>query len=139
MIRHLILVQLRKYKLKFGKTHGDLVIAGDDRKYWRREVFPHYKAGRKAARERSPFDWNVIFDGITTVRSELQEFFPYPVVCVPGAEADDVIGSLVKEFHSKESIVIVSGDKDFVQLLRFPNVSVYSPIHDELITLRGSK
>ena len=44
-----------------------------------------------------------------------------------GAEADDVIGTLAKKYPD-EKIMIVSGDKDFIQLQKFSNVSQYSPI-----------
>ena len=108
------------------------MIATDDKHYWRREKFPPYKGTRKADREKSQLDWPTIFNAISTVRQELEEYFPYRVIQVVGAEADDIIATLARTFCQQEKIVIVSADKDFVQLLRYTGVSLYSPLHDEL-------
>lgn len=133
LIRHMILNSIRKFKTKFGAEYGDVVVASDDKKYWRREAFPFYKGNRKADREKSDFDWPMIFNTISMVREELQENFPYRVIRVPGAEADDVIATLCKEFCNQEKILIVSNDKDFIQLLRYTNVAIYRTLTDELI------
>ena len=53
LIRHMILNSIRSYKNRYGKEFGEIVIACDNRHYWRREVFPHYKAGRKKSRDDS--------------------------------------------------------------------------------------
>ena len=135
LIRHMILNSIRKYKTKFS-DYGEVVIASDDKKYWRREMFPYYKANRKADREKSDFDWPMIFNTIATVRDELQENFPYRVLRVSGAEADDIIATLCKNFHDREKILIVSNDKDFIQLLRYNNVAIYRTLTDELVLSR---
>lgn len=138
LIRHMILNSIRKYKSKFGREYGDIVIASDDKKYWRREQFPYYKGNRKADREKSDFDWPMIFNSISTVRDELQEHFPYRVLKVPGCEADDIIATLCKTFSDREKILIVSNDKDFIQLLRYQDVAIYRTLTDELVTSRES-
>lgn len=135
LIRHMILNSIRKYKTKF-KDYGEVVIAADDKKYWRREFFPYYKGNRKADRAKSDFDWPMIFNTISTVREELQENFPYRVLRVPGAEADDIIATLCKTFHAQEKILIVSNDKDFIQLLRYDNVAIYRTLTDELVSVQ---
>ena len=56
---------------------------------------------------------------------------PYKSVEVYGAEADDIIATLCSEYA--EEIMILSGDKDFIQLQRFPNVKQYSPITKKMI------
>ena len=94
LVRHMILNTLRSYKAKYGDEYGDLVIACDNRRYWRRSVFPQYKASRKKTRESSGYDWASIFQGLSMVKHELQQHMPYPVIDVDGAEADDVIGTL---------------------------------------------
>lgn len=136
LIRHVILNTLRSLKKKFGKQYGDLVIASDDRHYWRRDVFPFYKGNRKAEREKSDFDWLMIFSTISAVCDELREYFPYRVIKVPGAEADDVIATLCQRRPSAEPVLIVSNDKDFVQLLRYENVAIYRTLSDELVLSR---
>jgi len=129
LVRHMILNTIRTYVHKFKSTHGpEVVIACDNRRYWRREVFPHYKASRKKNRDASGHDWNSIFECLHKIKSELIEFSPYKVIDVDGAEADDVIASLVMKYSPHQKIMILSSDKDFAQLQKFPNVEQFSPI-----------
>jgi hypothetical protein len=138
LVRHMILNTILSLKKKYGKEYGELVIACDNKKYWRRDYFPPYKGNRKADREKSLVDWPALFDMLNTIKQELKVHFPYRVVDVEGAEADDVIGTLCMEFGSElnngDKILILSGDKDFVQLQRFGNVSQVDPIRKKEVT-----
>ena len=146
LIRHMILNTLRSYRTKFGEEYGELVIACDNRHYWRREIFPQYKAGRKKGRDASGLDWNSIFEALNAVRDEIDEFMPYPVINVHGAEADDVIGALATYsqtndltehplFQEPKPFMIISGDHDFNQLQKYSNVSQYSPGKKRLVKI----
>lgn len=128
MIRHMALNSLRSYAKQFKNKYGDIVVACDSKKYWRREVFPFYKAHRKTDREKSAFDWSLIFETLNKIRDELKLNFPYRVLEVEGAEADDIIAVLSARLSENEEILILSSDKDFVQLQKFANVTQYSPI-----------
>jgi 5'-3' exonuclease len=143
LLRHMILNSIRSYKKKFGKEYGELVIACDNQTYWRREYFPYYKAGRKKAREDSGFDWKTIFEALNLIRSELEVFFPYKVINVDGAEADDIIAVLAEWsqtndtnsilFNEPKPFLILSGDHDFIQLQKYENVKQFSPIHKKFV------
>jgi len=128
LIRHMVLNSLRSYSKQFKSKYGDIVVACDSKRYWRRDVFPFYKAHRKKDREKSEFDWHLIFETLNKIRDELKEFFPYRVIEVDGAEADDIIAVLTARMAPHEEILILSSDKDFVQLQKYPNVAQYSPI-----------
>jgi 5'-3' exonuclease len=128
LIRHMVLNSLRSYAKQFKSKYGDIVVACDSKKYWRRDIFPFYKAHRKSDREKSEFDWHLIFQTLNKLRDELKENFPYKVIEVEGAEADDVIGVLTARLAAHEEILILSSDKDFVQLQKYQNVVQYSPI-----------
>jgi 5'-3' exonuclease len=128
LIRHFVLNSLRSYSKQFRSKYGEIVIACDSKKYWRRDVFPFYKAHRKKDREKSEFDWHLIFETLNKIRDELKTNFPYRVIEVEGAEADDVIGVITARSALDQDILILSSDKDFVQLQKYPNVSQYSPI-----------
>jgi hypothetical protein len=138
MVRHMILNSLRSYRTKFFSEYGELVIACDNTNYWRRQFFPYYKANRKKAQEKSDLDWKSVFECLNKIRSELKEFFPYKVIDIEAAEADDVIGTLVREYGSDldvgEKILILSGDKDFIQLHKYANVKQYDPTRKKWIT-----
>lgn len=134
LIRHIVLNSLRSYIKQFKSKYGDVVICCDSRKYWRRDVFPFYKSNRKKARDSSGFDWSLIFDTLNKIRDELKQNFPYRVIDVEGAEADDVIAVLAARYSPHEDVLILSSDKDFVQLQKYENVKQYSPILKRFIS-----
>jgi len=126
LVRHMVLNSIRNNVKKF-REYGEVIIACDNKHYWRREVFPNYKANRKKARESSGHDWTSIFECLNKVREELKKYSPYKVIDVDGAEADDIIGVLARKYAAHEKVLIISSDKDFVQLQSLSNVEQYSP------------
>ena len=126
MVRHMILNSLRMYRTKYSSEFGELVLCYDSKHYWRRDYFPEYKFSRRKGREKSDLDWNAIFSCLNQIKDELRNNMPYKFVEIYGAEADDIIGVLCSEYS--EEIMIISGDKDFIQLQKFPNVKQFSPI-----------
>jgi len=132
LFRHMVINSLRSYKQKFQSEYGEIVIACDDRNYWRKQVFPYYKANRKKNRDASEINWNQVFDIFNTIKTEIKEYFPYRVIQVESAEADDIIATLVTENKDK-TILILSADKDFVQLQKYATVRQYDPIRKKWI------
>ena len=134
LVRHMILNVIRTYVKKFKATHGpEVVIACDNRNYWRRDFFPQYKASRKKSRDASGHDWNSIFECLHKIKEELKEYSPYKVIDVDTAEADDIIAVLAMRQSSQEKVMILSSDKDFAQLQKFTNVEQFSPILKKFI------
>lgn len=136
LLRHMILNSIRGYRQKFYKEYGELVIACDDKNYWRRQVYPYYKANRKKNREKSELDWTSIFEALNKIRAELRAIFPYPTIQVDGVEADDVIATLCEQHGgivSSQRILILSGDKDFIQLQKYSNVEQFDPVRKKWI------
>ena len=134
LVRHMILNVIRTYVKKFKATHGpEVVIACDNRNYWRREFFPQYKGMRRKNRDASGHDWNSIFECLHKIKEELKEYSPYKVIDVDTAEADDIIAVLSMRQSAQEKVMILSSDKDFAQLQKFPNVEQYSPILKKFI------
>lgn len=129
LVAHMALNSIRMYNMKFGSEYGEMVICCDSSDCWRKKEYMHYKSSRKENRKESDFDWEFIFDTINQVREEIREFFPYKVLQVPHAEADDIIGTLTRKYAGKEPIVIVSGDKDFQQLQKYAtNIKQWAPV-----------
>jgi 5'-3' exonuclease len=139
LVRHMVLTGLRSYEKQYRHEYGEMVLAYDSKHYWRKTTFPYYKQNRKKDREASDLDWNAIFEVLNKIRDEIKTYFPYKVVEVYGAEADDVISTLVKhqakeniKLHKAEQplkkVLILSGDKDFIQLQRYPFVKQFNPI-----------
>ena len=126
-VRHAVLNTIRMYHHKFTKEYGELVVCCDAPDNWRRDAFKYYKAQRKTTRDKSDFDWTELYRILHIVREEISENFPYKVVYIDGAEADDIIATIVMN-ATKEPVLILSSDKDFVQLQKYENVSQYSPL-----------
>ena len=132
LVRHMVLNSLRAHKKRF-RDYGEMIIACDSGNVWRREVFPNYKAGRKATREKSGHDWTKIFEIMSKIKDELKEHMPYKVIEVDTAEADDIIAALVKKsYYTNQNVLILSGDKDFIQLHN-NRVKQYNPVLSKFV------
>lgn len=130
MVRHMVLNNIKMIRNRFCEKFGnDMVFCCDNKNNWRRDFFPLYKANRKKAREENKqnIDWKSLFDVIENIRKEIEENLPYKVVTLDGCEADDIIGVICKNYNS-EPILIVSSDKDFVQLQKYKNIHQWSPL-----------
>ena len=132
LIRHLVLNNLRYYRSRFNDEFGELVICCDSKHYWRRDYFPNYKANRKKDRASSGYDWDFIFTTLNGIRDEIKEHFPYKVLEVYGAEADDIIATLIKNEYNDPDTIIISSDKDFIQLHGL-HVKQYSPVSKKFV------
>ena len=140
LVRHMVLNSLRLYRRKFLENYGELVICCDDKNYWRRDIFPYYKHHRKKDREKSGLDWHAIFQVLNGIRDDLKTEFPYKVIQIERAEADDIIATICHTFGhlgvtngQGNPILILSSDKDFVQLQKYANVEQYSPVQKKFV------
>ena len=130
VLRPPVLNSLRIYRTKFIEEYGELILCCDDRKTWRKEMFPNYKASRKKSRQVSGIDWQNLYDCLNQLKDELRYWFPYKLIQIEKAEADDIIATLVGLIS--ERTLILSSDKDFVQLQGF-NVRQYSPMQKKYV------
>lgn len=149
LIRHVILTSLLKHKKKFGDKYGEMIICTDGKKYWRKEHFQYYKAGRKKSREKSDLNWSLIFDTIDQLKIDLNDHFPYKVIGYNRAEADDIIAVLTEYFQTNElimeglveetqPILILSSDHDNIQLHKYNNVKQYSSMQQKFVVSKVS-
>jgi len=136
LARHIILNNIRYYRTRFTEDYGEVVICCDSRHYWRKDYFPNYKANRKVDRKKSEYNWDLIFETLNKIRDEIKENFPYKVIEVYGAEADDIIATLSKS--EKDNTIIISSDKDFIQL-HSDTIKQYSPVVKKFIDNKNPK
>ena len=137
MLRHLFLNTIRMYRKQFKNDYGEVVLCLESSNCWRKEVFPNYKANRKKAKDEH--DWKTVFEYFENYLKEINETFPWMMLRVPTAEADDIIAVVCQQFHCDEKILILSNDKDFMQLQRYPSIKQYSPIKKELLVCTHPK
>jgi len=132
ILRHMILNSIRKSIRQFKHTHinGGVWICCDNGS-WRKDFFPLYKANRK---KDEKIDWIFYKKVVDEFRQELQEYFPVRVISYPKAEADDVIATMVKTYKNRYPIMILSGDKDFLQLHN-SSTKQYAPVLEKFVTV----
>ena len=134
LIRHQIFNTIRMYNQEFRDEYGKMVICMDAGGNWRRGVFPEYKASRRKGRDESEHDWDKIYQVMNEVRDEVMNKTPFTCVRIENCEADDIIGAICELNTSPEPILIISPDKDFVQLQRYPNVKQWSNLQKKWVT-----
>lgn len=126
MVRHVALSSIMNYRKKFSKYGEPLIIADSATGYWRKDIFPEYKGTRDKNQEDSIIDWKFVSAVTKIVLKELKDNFPWAVIQVDKAEADDIIGIL--SGRASEPTMIVSGDQDSIQSHKNPWVKQWSPI-----------
>ncbi len=126
MWRYLLLNQISTFNQKF---RPDEIILAIDSSSWRKKEFKYYKAVRHLKRKtQTSFNYEEFFKISNQFIDELTKHFPYKVIKVKNAEADDVIAVLTKYLSRKnKEVTIISRDKDFKQLLTSDNISFYDP------------
>jgi 5'-3' exonuclease len=129
LVRHFILNSLRSYRSRFHRNYGELVICCDGRRSWRRDYYPYYKAKRRESKTTSAFDWAALFNAMDVVKQELLEKFPYAIVQVDRAEADDVMAVLAKKLPGPH--LVVSNDRDLVQLQNVADI--FAPLKNKKV------
>jgi 5'-3' exonuclease len=141
VIRHMFLNSVRMNRKKFNQEYGEIIICADGKNTWRRDAYPYYKANRKKTRDKSDLDWNKVFNIMNVIRDEMREFFPYKVIHIDHCEADDIIGTIIHSEGTEmntgaEKYLVLSADKDFIQLQTYANVDQYDPIRKRCIECR---
>ena len=126
-VRHSILNTIRAFNVKFKDEYGEMVLCADAADPWRRDVFPNYKHQRRVGRVESQIDWDGLFKIMSEIREEFINKLPFKVLHVDKCEADDIIGTLCA-LQTENLYLIISGDKDFIQLQHFGNVYQFSPL-----------
>ena len=134
LVRHMCINTIRSNVKQFKAKYPNVILCCDNKHYWRRDFFPFYKSQRKHDREASGLDWGMIFDTLNKIKDDLKEYFPYRVIDIESAEADDIIATLIKHHYTEEKILILSGDKDFIQLHTFNNVKQFDPVRKKWIS-----
>ena len=126
-VRHSILNTIRAFNVKFKDEYGEMVLCADAAEPWRRDIFPNYKHQRRKGRVESQIDWDGLFGIMSDIREEFTTKLPYKVLHVDKTEADDIIATLVAQ-QTEDLYLIISGDKDFIQLQHYGNVYQFSPL-----------
>lgn len=133
LIRHILLNRVGSIVKKHTKEYGVPVFVKEGKGNFRKEFFPEYKGNRDDAKESSSMDWDTIYYVMDLLGKEINEVFNYKFVAENNFEADDVIGEIIANNHSKH--LVVSKDKDFQQLKRYSNFNQWDYQNNEIVQL----
>ena len=147
MIKHVVLNMLLSLKTRFKSK---MILCCDSRNYWRKDILSSYKGHRKHLKDKSFLDFDLVHTVVNELKIELAENFPYPVLEIPRAEADDIIAILCEYFQENElettglfedsqDVIICSTDGDFAQLQKFNNTRQWNNIKKEFIKCSNVK
>lgn len=137
MWEFLVFETIYDYIRKF-KNITNVVIAKDNKKYWRRSYFPRYKETRikQKKEEKRNIDWSEFMKYLNSFHKELGQNFPFKCLDITYCEADDIIGHL--SLTLDDDIIILSSDSDFKQVLK-KGVRAYSPYTLKFLTCSNTK
>ncbi|MGE7138808.1 DNA polymerase I [Luteibacter sp. NPDC031894] len=103
------IVNMLRTTMKAGSDYVAFVCDAPGRTF-RDDLYPQYKANRPSM----PDDLRAQVEPMMKIVGALG----FPILCVPGVEADDVIGTLARQAADQGIDTIIStGDKDFAQLV----------------------
>lgn len=141
MMRHLILNKLIAEKKKLSKFADEIVFCFDGAHSWRKKFAPSYKGKRALEREASDFDWTDFFKNYNQIKDEFREYFPVKCIEIESVEADDIMAILAMRYGNSKDVVIVSADKDMIQVQQVicDKVKQYSPYHGKFLKPDGKK
>jgi len=109
-----------------------MVVVWDGGKDERRKaICPEYKGHRrKDLTEQEQKEWELFFEQMEKLQNALWEI-GITQFYLPGREADDIIFNIILwiiRLGAEAKFVVMSTDKDFLQLLTYPDVFVYNPV-----------
>ena len=119
-------------------TRTVIVFDGKGGSNRRKKIFPEYKAGRKMSeRLNRAYDFNSKEDERQSMVMQLTrvidylDYLPLTIITIENIEADDTMAYVTKQILTTSKVVIMSTDKDFLQLVN-SRVSVWSPTKKKL-------
>lgn len=141
MAHHMALTTMNKY---FKQHTPDKVVMAFDKSSWRKDYTKSdvcyskriYKGERrKDMTEGQKAHYNVFLGHVKDFEVMIKEHTSVVTLSDDGLEADDLIAGVVQAFSHDTKIIIISSDKDYMQLLSYPNVTLIDPASDKPRTL----
>jgi 5'-3' exonuclease len=136
MALNIIFFSIKKLWNEFGADH---IIFTFDSKSWRRDYFPEYKLARRIKKESVTVEEKANDEYFWEAMNDFQQFLVEKtnctVLCKEPFEGDDLIARFI-DLHPSDKHIIVSGDNDFIQLVR-PGVIVYNGVTETYIRHDG--
>lgn len=108
----------------YSNPSASIIIGVDKAPYWRKSIFPYYKANRKVKSE-SEFPFTEFFNISNSILEALKNNTDWKVIVEQGAEADDVCAACAKILDNESNLLIVSSDHDVTQVIdMYPNKNI---------------
>lgn len=128
----------------FSPFANEIVVCLDDnsgRGNWRKKIYPMYKAQRTKFRNSfTSFSFTDAYHNFDKFTDIMQKSNFFKVIDVDTCEADDIILVIAKHAaDAGEKVLILSPDKDFIQLQTNPNVFQYSWMTNKMVECRDEE
>lgn len=127
-VRSDVIEKIHKYSKENGAKFEDAILAFEGGS-WRKKIYPYYKANRKVKKEEN----HDLIEFSNKFVKELKEVFPFMFLQQRWCEGDDIISIVARYKHVDDTLVIISRDHDFLQLIG-NRVYLYNPFKKEYVT-----
>jgi len=114
-----------------NKFKNEIILAIDGQDNWRKRFYPDYKANRSKAKEDNDVNFEEFFEETDKMLEKIKENFPFKVIRVNEAEADDIAGTIAIKYGSDMDIILVTSDHDWKQVQAHNDVRMWDPIKKE--------
>jgi 5'-3' exonuclease len=131
--RHLIFNSLQYIKNMFK---GEVLLALDSQGNWRKDFYEDYKGTRAKGKEEGDLNWDEVYPVIDEIVEVIRNYFPFKVLKVPKAEADDIGGVLSTVLGNERNVILVTSDHDWLQNITHGQyVQMYDPMKQKYVDL----
>jgi len=114
-----------------NKFKNEIILAIDGQANWRKKFYKDYKANRSKAKEDNEINFEEFFEATDEMLEAIKTNFPFKVVRVNAAEADDIAGVIAIKFGNTMDIILVTSDHDWLQVQAHGNIQMWDPIKKE--------
>lgn len=133
--RFMVLDAIYQIMLKFEPD--EVVLAVDNKHVWRKSYFPRYKESRKKRRDKQDdINWDMVFGIMEKFQKELKHHFPFKILKIQSAEADDTIAVIAMD--GEYDSIVCSNDEDFLQLCS-ARTKIWNPSKKQIMEVDDPK
>jgi len=118
-----------------NKIKGEVILAIDSKNNWRKDFYSEYKLNRVKSKDDSDINFDEFFVENDKVIETIKSTFPFKVLKVEKAEADDIAGTIALKYGNNRPITMVTSDHDWSQVLSWSETKMWDPMKKVFVSL----
>lgn len=130
---HKTLTEIINYNKTFKSNR--VICCFDSPHPWRKKIAGEYKQDRVAKRDSEIFDYKVFYKALSDLQAFIRDHTEFIALEGSSLEADDIIYLVCKHLYLDELKIVITADKDLLQILKFKNCKLYNPLKKEFRTI----